>query len=542
MSRVSARALALCIRGSYDGCPIAMTLAATSGFVGMLIALGATGCARSVRHVPDAAPDRVDVALDGTVDGAIDGPGDGFDAIEEGDAVDVPRVNTCSELHLGQVVARPGRTGLAYPGSVLTLGGTGFDAVLRVVIGGVEMPFDRASDASLSTSVPPMLAAGERTIIVETERCSSGATVMISRLIAVVRASDLHAQLFDATDLAPRGDVTLGSDAVVQAQFTLDGSSLVTRDVHGRVDRTQIASGTVQNLSLGTTDDFVLAQGTTLPTRAMLLLPGRLPPGLLQLDSVTPGVVQYPAPATDPSSLALSLDGFRALVLDADGALFRGDLPFAAVASWAPLPGWRAVSGARTVLIAQAPHAPSEHLAALFARTPSPWILPFDAITGTVGARGLLPDGVSRPRFVSGDVVVMDSTSPDVEAVDITDLTAVRWTVPLNAEPALGVLATRTATSLYTVGAIVLRERSTGVPTASALHVVDFHVEPPVETGLAAIDDLRGVVGLQGTGHPFITWTARSLVRVLGDTPDPGHWLRSDLRTGNEIELVAVQP
>jgi len=139
-------------------------------------------------------------------------------------------------------------------------------------------------------------------------------------------------------------------------------------------------------------------------------------------------------------------------------------------------------------------------------------------------------------------VVVADTATPEILAFDITDLEPMMWTVILTGESAAPGIRTQSAFTLLKVAAYVLRPSADGVFRANALHVVDFEIEPPVESGTAAIPDLRGVVGMQGNGNPFVAWTSHTLVRVPGDTPDPAHLLSADLGAGGDIALVVAQP
>src|SRR4051794_27373889 len=80
------------------------------------VALGAAGCASRTTGsdccVVDAAS--LDVA-----------PGDAADENDartdaaDPDAADIPQVSTCAEIAVTQIVATPGRAGVAYPGSRL---------------------------------------------------------------------------------------------------------------------------------------------------------------------------------------------------------------------------------------------------------------------------------------------------------------------------------------------------------------------------------------------------------------------------------------
>ena len=510
-------------------------------FAMTMFVCGAAGCSNEVTPHGDAA----DVVIDATdIAPSRDSSTDSFADAPLTDAGDIPRVSTCSELHLDAVSAMPGHDGIAYPGSTLALTGAGFTAVTRVVIGGVEMPFTRASDTALTSTVPSMLAVGDRGVIVQTERCSSAQTITVSRLVAAIRANASEALLFDANTLTPLGALDLGASDITQAQFTLDGAGLITRDATGAVRRTLVgATATTATISPVSSNRFVFAQGNVQPTRGLLVIPGRLPPGALLFDSLAGSIAPYAVPSSDPRSLALSLDGFRGLVLDHDGALYRGELVFAPSATWTRVGDANAFAGATSVILSQAQSTLAVHLGAVFTDAATPTLVPLNVFSGVTGAPITMPAGATRPRFVSGDVVVVDTVTPSVVAYDITDLQGEQWVIPLEGEASGPEVATRTAISLYHVGAIVLSAASGGVASGHTVHFIDFQIEPPVERGHVEIPDARGMVGMQGTGDPFIVWTAGSLVRVLGQFPDAAHEIAVSLPSGGgDVRLTVVQP
>lgn len=438
------------------------------------------------------------------------------DAADDGDDDAPTRVMTCSELRVREVTASPGQGALAYPGSTLRVRGDALDTIDRVSVGGVDRPFTRLGDV-ITTDVPPMLATGMQTVLVGNQRCMTSATITVSRLLADVPLRGGRVTLRDLTTLAAAGTLDTGLAEIAQATFTLDGTALVLRDADGRVEMVRVTDGRVVAAAPHATGAFALAQGNVVPTQGLLVVPSETPAGVLRLDSEAMTLTSYPGPAESPVGVATSLDGFRALVLDRRAVGYGLDRPFARTPEWTRIAEVPGVHEVAEVAMAQG-GAVGEHgpLSAVYDPSDPPGITPMEALTGALGPRVEVPGAAGNVYFISGDVVAMDSTTNEVISVDITGLDGEATHMALEGESPVGVVRTRTALTLYRMGAVVLRSRASGVPQGDMLHVLDFHREPTVEERQVRVAGLRGVAGVPGANEPFIVWTAREILRVQG--------------------------
>lgn len=484
-----------------------------------------------------ACSERVTPSLDATLDDRPTATADAAPSEIADGPVDATRVRTCSELRVRAIASEPGGADLGYPGSRLTLTGDDLDVVDRLAVGGVEMPFERAGGA-LVTRVPPMLAPGAQAVTVSNDRCSASRTITVSRLLAAVPRRGGRVALLDWQRLDEAGAVETGLASIAQAAFTVDGRALVLRDRDGRVAVSWLVSMRTTALSMRARAPFGLAFGTVVPTQALLAVPTGMPGGLLRIDTETASVTPYEGPANDPIGVATTLDGFRALVLDQGGVGYALDRPFARTPAWSRFGEFTTVRRPAEIAVEQGDvvtiHGP---LAAVFDATDPPAVLPMDSLTGTLGERLEVPGALGGMYFLSGDVVAMDASTPEVITADITALTGVVSREALEGESATGVVRTQTAATLYRVGAVALRATASGVPEGDALHVFDFHREPAVEERRVRIEGLRGVAGMHGVGDPFVVWTAREVMRVRG--MDGAIEVRRAV-TGDELGLVAV--
>lgn len=475
----------------------------------LLLAVSVAACSERVTTTPDAT-------LDGSVDAPIDTAADLSRADAPLDVVDAVSVRTCSELRLRAVAATPGRADAAYPGSRLTLTGDDLAVIDRVSVGGVEMAFEREGD-TVVTRVPPMLAPGDQSVVVANERCSASRTIAVSRLVAEIPRAGGRVTLLDWARLDEAGAVETGLASITQAAFTVDGTALVLRDRDGRVAVAWLGPSRGTQLSLRARAPFALAWGTVVPTQALLAVPTGSPSGLLRVDTEAMTVTPYEGPANDPIGVATTLDGFRALVLDQGGVGYALDRPFARTPAWSRFGDFTAVRRPSEIVLEQGAavtiHGP---LAAVYDATEPPAVLPMDSLTGTLGERLEVPGAAGGMYFLSGDVVAMDATTPEVITADITALTGVVSREPLDGESAAGVVRTQTTATLYRVGAVALRMSASGVPEGDSLHVFDFHREPAVEERRVMIAGIRGAAGIHGAGDPFAVWTAREVIRVRG--------------------------
>lgn len=495
-----------------------------------LLAIAVHGCASS------SSPDGGDAGVpdDHTAaDGAADeAPSDGFD---------VQHVRTCSELVVRRIDATPGQAGRGYPGSQLVIQGDGFEIVDRVVVGSIEQPFTRLGGTIVS-SIPPMLAVGPQTVIVEGDRCMAAGVVLVSRLVAVVRRNQGVVDLLDASDVTLVGTLNTGLASITQATFTLDGANLIARGADGRIVRAIVGGGAATSLSPHSTAPFELAQGTVIPTQALLVVPGGEPAGVRKLDTIDGTAVPLAdALSLDPISVSVSLDGFRSLVLERDGSLLYVDRAFARVPLWQRLDAWTPVASARTVAISQGSASATNHRAAVFQTTSPPAVTSLNALAGAPDGRVEVPGALGNMFFITGDFVVLDSDTPDVITVDI-ELDATLIHIPLRGEIAGPVTRTQLSPTLYYLGALVTRPHASGTAQSDVLHVLDFHYEPAHELESINVPGARGVVGMQGRGNPFLLWTARAVVRALGEAPDPVNFQRFESPADrSEIAFVAVQ-
>ncbi|MFO0652498.1 MAG: hypothetical protein U0326_40145 [Polyangiales bacterium] len=473
----------------------------------LLLVAPLAACSERVSAPRDATANvdvmRADVALDASADASDTD-------------VDTVSVRTCSELRLGAITAAPGGLLAAYPGSRLALTGDDLAVIDRVSVGGVEVTFEREGDAVI-THVPPMLAPGEQTVVVANERCSASRAITVSRLLAQIPREGGRVTLLDWARLDAAGALDTGLSSIVQGQFTVDGRALVLRDRDGRVAVSWLAPMRTTTLTLRARGPFALAWGTVVPTQALLAVPTGMPSGLLRVDTDATAVTPYEGPANDPIGVATTLDGFRALVLDQGGVGYALDRPFARTPAWSRFGDFTTVRSPAEIVLEQGAavtiHGP---LAAVYDATDPPAVLPMDSLTGTLGERLEVPGAAGGMYFLSGDVVAMDATTPEVITADITALTGIVSREPLEGESPTGVVRTHTAATLYRVGAVALRMSASGVPEGDSLHVFDFHREPAVEERRVMIAGLRGVAGIQGAGDPFAVWTARAVMRVRG--------------------------
>lgn len=463
------------------------------------------GCADRVGATADATVTPADAAVDGRTG-------------EVGDAgPDAVRVRTCSELRLLEVVSTPGRANVAYPGARLELRGNDLVSIDRVSVGGVEMPFTREGDV-VRTRVPAMLAVGAQSVVVANERCSASHPLTLSRLMARVPYAGGRVALHDWVGLDDAGSLDTGLATIAQAAFTMDGTGLLLRDRDGRVAVAWVADARVVALPWRAMGPFVLAQGTVVPTQSLLAVPTGAASGMLRVDTEAQAVTAYEGPASDPIGVATTLDGFRALVLDRGGVGYALDRPFARTPAWERFGAFTNVRAPAEIAMEQGDavtiHGP---LAAVYDASDPPAILPMDSLTGRLGERLEVPGAVGNLFFLSGDVVALDARTPEVITVDITPLTGTIDRHALEGEARDGVVRTHTAVTLYKLGAVVLRATTGGAPEGAMLHVIDYHREPAVEERQVRVAGLRGVVGVQGAGDPFVVWTAREMIRVRGD-------------------------
>ncbi len=494
------------------------------------VAVAVGGCASRVpASTPDATVRDASPADTLTNTLAADAAGDS----------DVPsRVRTCSELSVTGVDLAPGHGGVTYPGARVVIHGTDLGTITSVSVGGVDRVFTRAGEA-LVTDVPPLLAVGPQPVVVASPRCSAAVTITVSRVLARVPVTGGHVTLLDAEDLSPAGSLETGLGAVVQAVFPLDGSALVARGADGAVVFAPVNGSSVVRLAARAEGPFVLAQGTTVPTAGLLVIPAPTPAGLYRLDTLAGTAGPFPGPATDPLGVATSLDGDRALVLDRDGVLYALDAPFGAAPAWSRYGPVTAARAPASVLVAQG--AASTVLGAVYDAATPPAVIPLDADTGAVGPPAAVPGALGHAYFLSDDIVAMDSAAPEVLVVDITGLVGTVLRYPLAGEVPAGVVRTTTAAALYQVGALALRATPGGVPQADVLHVLDFRREPPVGETAVPVPGARGLVGVQGRGDPLYIWTGRSVIRVSADAP--ADRTEAMVPVGEpDVGLLAIQP
>ena len=469
--------------------------------------LAALGCARSVTVATDAAGHDATAVDERVADAAVDAP-----AI---DIADVPPVETCSGVTLRGVSASPPGGAVAYPGSRLVVQGTGLLGVLHVTVGGIEQPFDPPREDSVVTRVPPMLPAGTQVVTVTTARCTASTTVSVSRLAAWIPRTGGHVTFFDFEGLVSAAAMDTGLARIVRAAFTNDGTTLILQDADGRV-LAQPAWDTIStSLATGATAPFAIAGGTVVPT-SVLVATGAADAArsLLRVDTSDSVGVSPLGGDRSAIGVAAPLDGSRALVLDTTGAVTAVDLPFSSNVQHSPLLSSFIATHPTEIAEAQAgagtAHGP---FAAVYEATSTPSVIAFDAMSGAVVGRASMPSAAGGLTFLSGDVVALSAHTPELLTIDIGIAGAAPWRDPLLGEPLGPPMHTQFSATLYRVGVVALRDATAEGDT---VHVFDFHREPAVEERQVAIPGVRGVVGVQGDGDPFLAWTAADIIRLRG--------------------------
>ncbi len=460
----------------------------------------ASACARTVQTQgsADASPPLVDAGPvhDAATDASIDAP------------PDVPPVNTCSAFRLRSAdLGTPAPA--VYPGALLLLHGDGLGSATRVSVGGVDAPLERPDATSLAVRVPPMLAVGPQSVTVASDRCMASLTVSVSRLVAWAASSGGPIFLHDLVTLDRVGSVNAGPVPMDRLVFTTDGEALVAHDVYGQLSAARAWGG--DDVIFGdTSTPFFVAGGTVVPTSVLVASGGALP--LVRLDT-DPVLSSHPIPGiAGARAVACPLDGSRALVLEASGAVTAVDLPFSVNVRTSPLVSASATTRAVELAMGQgAATTATGPLAALFEATSPPDIVAIDSASGTILGRAAVPFAAGGLTFLSGDVVAVSATTPELLTGDLgaAGVTVLRY--PLAGELPDPTLRTVFAASGYRVGVVALRG-GLGV----RLHVFDFHREPAVEERSVELPGIRGVAGVQGAGDPFVVWTATEILRVNG--------------------------
>lgn len=505
------------------------TLTLRTAFLTVSILVGLAACERTV-SVQDASGDLGRDDRSAPPDAVL------IDA-DPYDLPETPRVRTCSEIRITAARLAPGGLDRGYPGSLVTLTGDDLAVVEHVSVGGVEQPFERVGD-TIVTRVPPMTEVGPQAVSVQAERCMTSRQIVVSRLIARAGVTGGRVALLDALDLTPVGALDVGLGRVVQMGFSLDGAVLLARGDDGTMTVTTVGTTRTTTLATRARGPFVLAQGTVVPSLGLLVVPSATPAGVLRLDTSLGTALPYEGPASHPLGVATSLDGFRALVLDESAVGYALDRPFAATPAWVRFGALTGITRPAAILMAQG--GAVGPLGAVYDATDPPALVPMNVETGALGERVVLPHALGNGYFVSGDIVAFDASDERLLTADITSLGGVVAALDLVGESAGGVVRTTSAVTLYTLGALVLRERPGSVPSADVLHIVDMHLKPEEEVAQVPVAGARGVVGVQGRGNPFYVWTARSVVRIPSDAPSER---RVSMAADGEpdVGLVAIQ-